>query len=356
MYAQALKKNLVIAIEHGYPVLITGQPGIGKTDIVGQATEEAKKFKFKRTDFLKKSGIYKQDEIKFKMLTFHPAVSEPTDYKGQPWVLDGKADFLPYGDLRSLIEADSPTVAFFDDIGQAPPCVQAALMQLFLARKVNGHSVSDFVVFIGATNRKKDRAGVSGILEPVKSRFKSIIELVPNAEDWIDWALTNKVHPDVVGYVHFKPDAVADYQPTAEMTNSCCPRTLVAASDWLWAGVEDYEMISGAIGAGRAAELMSFIKVKNSLPDLEEIIKNPMEAYVPDERKEPSALYAVVSALVHKADEDTVGNIMKYAERLPKNYNILLGRDIKRKDVDKEIQKTKAFIAWAIKHSEDIIC
>ena len=88
-----------------------------------------------------------------------------------PFVTDGQAEFLPFGDLRALIQADKDTVFFLDDLGQAPPTVQAAAMQLILARRINGHHVSDSVTFIAATNRKQDKAGVSGILEPVKSRF-----------------------------------------------------------------------------------------------------------------------------------------------------------------------------------------
>lgn len=355
MYAKELHKTLVTAFEHGYPVLITGQPGIGKTDIVGQATKEARPEVFIKKALKQRLKNFDTEGMSFHIKVFHPAVSEPTDYKGQPWVVDNKADFLPYGDLRVLIEAKEPTVAFFDDIGQAPPTVQAALMQLFLARQVNGHEVSDWVVFVGATNRKKDRAGVSGILEPVKSRFRSIIELQPNVDDWKSWALVNSVHPDVIGYVNFRNEAIADYTPTAEMTNSACPRTLVSASDWLWAGVTNFEVLSGAIGAGHASGLLAFIKVKNSLPDLEQVIKNPDKAYVPDETKEPSSIYAVVSALVNMADEDNLDSILKYGRRLPKNYQILLIRDIKRKDVEKELQKTKAFIKWAIELGSDIL-
>ncbi len=46
-------------------------------------------------------------------------------------------------------------VCLLDDLGQAPPAVQAAAMQLLLARRVNGHAVSDHVTFLAATNCPK---------------------------------------------------------------------------------------------------------------------------------------------------------------------------------------------------------
>ena len=69
--------------------------------------------------------------------------------------------------------------SFLDDLGQAPMSVQAAAMQLILARRINGFKISDKVIFMAATNRREDKAGVTGILEPVKSRFAWIVELVP---------------------------------------------------------------------------------------------------------------------------------------------------------------------------------
>jgi MoxR-like ATPase len=153
------------------PILIKGAPGIGKTDIVKQACT--------RTDT--------------RLIVSHPVVSDPVDYKGFPFVIDNEAHFLPFGDLNQLITAKHPTVYFMDDLGQAPATVQAAAMQLILERRINGHRVSDLVTFLAATNRKTDRAGVTGILEPVKSRFAAIIELEPDMDDWVWWVIQSKV-------------------------------------------------------------------------------------------------------------------------------------------------------------------
>jgi len=139
------------------PVLVTGAPGIGKSDIIAQAATA--------------NGM--------GLLISHPVTADPTDAKGLPWPVQGSdhATFLPFGDLYQAINATSPMVWFLDDLGQASPAVQAAFMQLLLARRVNGHALPECVTFAAATNRRIDRAGVSGILEPVKSRFASIVEL-----------------------------------------------------------------------------------------------------------------------------------------------------------------------------------
>ena len=81
MRPRDLSNLLAIAFKHHRKVLIKGAPGIGKTDLVSQAC----------------------DAIQFDLLLSHPAVSDPTDYKGMPAVLaDGRAEFLPFGDLNRL--------------------------------------------------------------------------------------------------------------------------------------------------------------------------------------------------------------------------------------------------------------
>ena len=150
------------------PLLITGAPGVGKSDIIAQATAQSQA----------------------DLLISHPAVADPTDAKGLPWPKAGEneATFLPFGELASAIKATKPTVWLLDDLGQATPAVQASFMQLILARRVNGHILPDHVTFVAATNRRSDRAGVAGILEPVKSRFACIVELEPTIDDWSQWA------------------------------------------------------------------------------------------------------------------------------------------------------------------------
>ena len=225
MKPSSLSALLAATIQAQAPVLITGAPGVGKSDIVQQAATTA--------------GA--------DLIIEHPVVADPTDFKGLPFVVAGdRAEFLPFGSLRQLIEATSPLVYFLDDLGQAPPAVQAAAMQLILARRINGHVVSDQVTFIAATNRRSDRAGVTGLLEPVKSRFATIINLEPDLDDWVKWALSagqpypggqweanafdpaldNGFPTELTAFIRFRPALLHDFKPTADLVNTSSPRTI----------------------------------------------------------------------------------------------------------------------------------
>jgi hypothetical protein len=308
------------------PVLIKGAPGVGKTDIVTQACRASHT----------------------ELIISHPVVDEPVDYKGMPAIKDDHAEFLPFGALRRLIKADSPTVYFMDDLGQAPPSVQAAAMQLILARSINGFKVSDSVTFIAATNRKQDKAGVSGILEPVKSRFVSIVELEPDMDDWLTWATAQVLPAELIAFIRFRPQLLFDFAPTVEMKNSPCPRTVHNVARLMATGLPEqleFEAYAGAAGEGFAAELMGFLKIWRKLPDPGLILLDPQNTLVP---KDPATLYAVCAALARRAEPAKMDALVTYANRLPDEFSVLLITDCHKQNP--AVVNTRAYASWATRH------
>jgi len=307
--------------------LITGAPGIGKSDLIGQACTTA--------------GA--------DLILSHPVVSDPTDAKGLPWVVDGQASFLPFGDLRRAMSADRLTVWFLDDLGQATPATQSAYMQLLLAREVNGHRISDHVVFAGATNRRTDRANVSGVLEPVKSRFTTIIELTPDLDGWCDWALGHDVPAELIAFLRFTPDLLCKFVPSNDLTNSPVPRTWANAAAILKMGLPSnilHVALAGAVGEGAATQLLAFLRLYAQLPNIDAILLSPSTAPIPDA---PSALYAVTAALAHRATAGNFDRVAQYAQRLMTGHGefaALLVRDaVKRKP---ELANTTAYVRLAV--------
>lgn len=325
MRPNELKVRLAKCMKAQLPVLIKGAPGVGKSDIVHQVAAD----------------------LNMNMVLSHPVVDDPIDYKGLPGFIDGRAEFVPFGNLLDLIEAVKPTIAFMDDLGQAPACVQAAAMQLILARRVNAHHVSPKVVFVAATNRRQDKAGVTGILEPVKSRFAAIYECTPDEHDWVEWAFANDMPGKIIAFAHFRPALLTTFKPTPDIVNGPCPRTFANAGKLINAGLEGLEDLTGAVGEGCAIEMRGFFQYWDQLPNLDAVIADPEKARVPTE---PAARYAVVTGLVEKVTPTNVGRIFKYGKRLPKDFSILLGRDCIRKDPS--IQNTKAFVKWAVDNKD----
>lgn len=332
MKAEQLINIVKFAIKNRMPLLIKGAPGIGKTDIVEKGCQETE------TD----------------LIVSHPVVNDPTDYKGLPANNgDGTATFLPYGDLVQLRDAAKPTVFFLDDLGQAPASVQAAAMQLILARKINGHKVSDFVTFIAATNRKEDKAGVSGLLEPVKSRFASIVELEVNPDSWIAWAMDEQMPIELISFVRFRPQLIEKFEATKDITNSPSPRTIANVGKWQKLGLpkeNEFEVFKGAAGEAFASEYCGFLKIFRNLPNIDRIILNPKTEVITDD---PATLYALAGALSHRINESNCEAVITYIERLPAEIGVVTLKSTLT--TKRELSHTKAVITWMTKHAADII-
>ena len=304
-------------IEAAIPVLLTGAPGVGKSSIVEQAARA--------------SG--------HDLILSHPVVSDPTDAKGLPWPgKDGEsATFLPFGDLARAIKARTPTVWFLDDLGQASPAVQASYMQLLLARQVNGHRLPDCVTFVAATNRRSDRAGVSGILTPVISRFGAVLGVESSVDDWCEWALGANMPPELISFIRFRPTLlhVMDTRKADDMENFPCPRTWEYAGKAIRMALPDeleFAALAGAVGEGAAIELRAFLTmVRSKLPNPDSIILDPDNAPIPER---PDMLWAVSVALAKRASDTNCGRIFRYAERMfddgKSEFAVMMVKDINR--------------------------
>lgn len=322
MKATDLKIVLAAAITARKPVLIKGAPGVGKSDVVAQACR-----------------IAGADHV-----IMHPVVCDPTDFKGLPGIVNGLADFLPYGELRKLLEATSLTVCNIEDVGQAPMSVQAALMQLLLAREINGHKISEHVTFIATTNRREDKAGVSGLLEPVKSRFTGGIYQMDVDEDaWREWAIEAGLNIDVIAFTKFRPGMLHNFKASQDLVNSPCPRTVAALAqmvEWNLPAHLEFEAYSGIVGEAFATEFLGFRPIRQKIHAL---MNAPMTAEIP---QECSVLYAVAIAMARKANKQNMDEICGFARRLPDEYGVMLLTTAER--LNPAVKETPEYIRYRV--------
>jgi len=323
------------AIKDKHPILLTGAPGTAKTALVEQAAQKAKA----------------------KLIISHPVVDDPVDYKGFPFVIEDFngnkfATFLPFGNLKEAIEADTLTVYFLDDFGQANPSVQSACMQLLHAGKINGHDISKNIVFMGATNRKQDKSNVSGILEAVKSRFISIIEVEVDLNDWVrNFALPNNLKTELIYFIRFRPELLHDFKPSYDLNNSPSPRTVEHVDKILKMNLPQdmlHETIKGAAGQGFADEIIPFLNTFGKLPDPDWALANPEKVDIPTD--DLSILYALAGAVSKKANIQNMDRFVKLINRFPKDFSVFTMIDaIKR---DETLTTTRGYIDWSVEHQE----
>ena len=191
-------------------------------------------------------------------------------------------------------------VLFLDELNSAAPSVQAAAYQLILNRRIGKYVLPKNVVMVAAGNRESDKGVTFRMPSPLSNRFIHM-ELRVDFESWQTWAVNNKIHKDVVGYLSFAKQDLFDFDPRSSTRSFATPRSWVFVSelldddDGMDSGTVD--LISGAVGEGLAVKFMAPRKVAGQMPDPVEVLKGRITEL---KIKEISAMYSLTISLCYE--------------------------------------------------------
>lgn len=299
------KRLIAFCILNQKNFLLVGIPGVGKTSIVKQVCKDL--------------GV--------NLRVYYPALDEAINYIGFPVheKEKGMASMVPFDYLDTIVNADAPTLIFFDDLGMADDSVQKALMHILLARHVGLRDVSENVTFGGATNDVTDRAGVSGLLEPVKGRFSVIINIAFDPVEWKYHEMERGLPMDLLDFIHAEPSIITEYKPTLNVAPSCQARTVSGFGDLLLAGLPEKDIMNAAAsscGDVFASKYIPWRENYRNMPNIEAILAGDESVPAPDNSL-PGIQYAVAYRLGRKFSEETSVNILKYLSKMPPEFGVM---------------------------------
>lgn len=287
-------------------ILVTGPPGVGKT----YAKEAAAR------------------HINWDYLGLCAPLEDPSSIRGYPHRVNGTAEHCLFDVIAKAFKTDRPTVLDFDDLGMASESTMRAIVRLFQFGQIDNRKLPDCVVLSASTNDVGHGAGVYGMIEPLKSRFHSIINVEANLDDTVAYGIAAGWPWQVCSFLRNKPDALHDWKPSKSMkVDGACPRGWEYAAGWINDGVTDTEVLAGCIGKGWAAELNAWCKLASSLPDINGIQMNPDTAPVPDN---PSAQFMASAAIASRLDGQNFARFIRYLLRLPQSMRAYCLRDCQR--------------------------
>ncbi|MGW2962491.1 AAA family ATPase [Streptomyces sp. NPDC001220] len=143
---------LTLAVAADMPVLLWGEPGIGKTAALTQLA----------------------DSLDLPLTTVIASVHEPSDFSGLPVVGDDPAvqgvPMAPPDWAVRLVKAGRGLL-FLDELSTAPPAVQAALLRLVLERRVGALRLPPAVRIVAAANPRSSAADGWELSPPLANRF-----------------------------------------------------------------------------------------------------------------------------------------------------------------------------------------
>lgn len=301
------------------------------------------------------------NEIGYDYIGLCAPLEDPSTIRGYPSRgADGRATHCLFDGIARAFDATGPTVLDFDDLGMSSESTMRSIVRLFQFGEIDNRRLPDDVVLSASTNDVGHGAGVYGMIEPLKSRFHTIIPVETSLDDVVQYGLSRNWPYDLIAYLRNTPDALHDWKPEKSMkVGGACPRSWGYVAELINDGFDDPEVISGAVGPGRGAQYLSFRQLIGELPDVAQCLLDPDSAPVPSN---PSAQWLVSMAIASKLEAGNFAQGLKYLLRLPPMFRAFSVRDaflaesMKRKDQKlpkdyRPLASSRDFAAWSA--SED---
>ncbi len=322
-------------------VLAVGKPGVGKT-----------------FEFMASAKATDHDYIGICSPTQSPV--KIGGYPRPPLVAGGDAEHALFDGIARAFRATRPTLLHFRDLGMANGETLKAIVDLVQFGTIDNRQMPEHVLIGADTNDVGHGADVQGLIEPLKSRFHTIVEIEAHIDDTVSYGLARNWPVCLLGYLRNDEKALHDWKPSKSMKNDgACPRGWEYVAEWINDGFDDAEVLAGIVGKGRATAYLAYRGLIKDLPDITEIFADPEGAPVPEN---PACKYFVAMAIASKVQCGNFGTALRYLNRMPQMMRAVCLRDaIKaegskvaaspKPEAYKRLHFDRDFVAWTC--SED---
>lgn len=186
------------------------------------------------------------------------------------------------------------------------------------------YKLHEKVAIASAGNLITDAAAVTGEMSTALKSRMAHINIVVSADAWLEWAESPEVQVDyrITSYIRFKQESgLYQFDPDAARDTYPCPRTWGMADRFIkTVGFQSPDMLDGLsaiLSDGAALEFVSFTKHYSDLPTLDQILKDPEKAKLPDTRGAQFAMSGLLSASL---STDNADKLAVYIARLPTEF------------------------------------
>ena len=331
-----LIEDIIEIMQAGLVPMISGSPGIGKSDIIRAI---AKRFKL-------------------KVIDMRLSQCDPTDLLGFPaHTADGKRmgylppEEIPLQGLDNVPDGYKGWILFLDEFSSAVQAVQAAAYKVTLDKQVGKHDLHEKCAVICAGNKSTDGAIVNRMGTAMQSRLIHL-ELTVDVKGWLSWAAENNVDHRVISYIEGHPNELHAFKPDHDDKTFACPRTWEFASKLIKdkePGPRTLNLLIGTLSAGIANSFNAYIRYFSEMPTIAEITKDPAGTEI---QEEPALQHAVSHMVAAYLTEKNAPALIQYIKRMPLEFGTTCLRTaLKRK---RELLKVPSIREWSHEVGEEL--
>jgi hypothetical protein len=278
---------------------------------------------------------------------YHPVYlgqHAPTDMCGFPYI-DREQNKMRFS-IPALLPSHPNTMLNLDEFPNAPKQNQNIALQIALERRVGEWQAPENTFICLAGNSQNDKCHVEKLSSAMANRVM-FLHLVPDLDDWTEWAISGGVDVRLIAFLRFRPDLLHSFDPQKWDGEGgfASPRSWEASSRLINSNPPTslrVPMLEGLVGAGPAAEFGAFLDTYEDLPSIDSILMDPTGTEVP---AAPSPRYAVCAALAQRTTTSNFGRVLTYLDRLPKEFTVFGVRLCSK--LTKGVTSSKDFIKWA---------
>jgi dynein-related subfamily AAA family protein len=321
---KSARELCVFYMQQRIPVLLSGPPGVGKSDLWAQIAKSTKQ----------------------TLIDLRLGCMDPVDLLGLQSINNGVTQWNRPAWMPK-VGSKEPCIILFDEIADISRVMQSAAYQLILNGRAGPHELGENCYRCAAGNRREDRAAAVTMSTALANRFAHV-DVRSDPEAFIEWCNANDIDPLIPGFIRFRP-ALLYSMEGADLRAFPTPRAWARVAKCVHADASlRFRLVAGLVGEGAAGEFEVYMKGLN-LPSLDEILANPKKAPIP---KEPSSKYALSSMLARYATRQNFAGIVSYVQRseFGRDFETVTALDATKRD--STLCDTKAWLEWANKNND----
>ena len=160
-----------------------------------------------------------------------------------------------------------------------------------LDRACGDYRLPEGAAVIACGNRLSDHGGTFRMPAPLRKRFVHL-EIDTDLDEWMDWAADHGVAPEVIYFLHYKPDLLLDESVQHPHSGAPNPRAWWRSSQLLRrfqagnGGIRYDDLLPlfcGTVGEGAGADFFGFLRMWRELPNPKQVLADPKRANIPED-------------------------------------------------------------------------
>lgn len=349
MTYQDTKTAMHLLFKAGLATIIKSGPGQGKTSLVKQyAGEQGPDYGLfelngslaNLPDFM---GWFFKNEETYVDMDGENVTIQNGRYTFPYWLFDKRTGRPIFQYKRGVI--------VIEEYGQTDLDLKKALGQTTLERRIGSMPLPENIDIVMLSNYEGGRDAVGRDFDFMINR-RAELHMRQDIDSSLIYMHSMGFLNATMAFASLPQHQVFDGEPPKEQGPFLTPRSLESLDKFMRVVLDTKTKLddplvrttaNGIVGTGAAHQYIAFINLKDQIPSVDQIIKDPMGTPVPS--KADQRMFLVFN-MADRAEKSNISKLVQYMGRLPSDMSVAFYRNALMRD--KTLMQCREFGDWAV--------